>query len=175
MSDWNGGHVEKGNVMDHRRAAVGSIHWGIKDTFRDYLTRQADFSLNVEDGAVVGAGNAIQFPLIEAATPLEDTVWATRGLAVFRAHGGMMRLSLRNPVVTQGGSGLRLAFDFGSEPAGAAPDYFEVARLEEVPSDHPDRRTFRTFLLPEATGMFHDMYDADSELDAVIVEHGATS
>lgn len=43
----------------------GALGWGIKDSFRGYLTRQADFSLNVDDGASVGPGNAVLFPLVE--------------------------------------------------------------------------------------------------------------
>ncbi|MEW1981129.1 HtaA domain-containing protein [Citricoccus sp. NPDC079358] len=153
--------------MNHHIVRSGALGWGIKDSFRGYLSRQADFSLNVDDGASVGAGNAVQFPLVEDRS--EDVVWATRGHAVFRAHGGMMRLSLRNPVVRLSGADLVMAFDVGSGPQGAEPDYFEVARLVEVPSEDPRQRAYRTFLLPDATGMFNDMYDADSELDAVTV------
>lgn len=159
--------------MTNTIAPTGDLSWGVKDSLRSYLSRQADFSLNVEDGASVGAGNVICFRL--AGVPGEDAVWTGRGHAVLRAHGGMMRLSLKNPVVRRSGADLVLAFDFGSEQAGAAPDYFEVARLEEVPGEAPEQRTYRTFLLPDATGMFNDMYEADSELDVVTVTIGKNS
>lgn len=159
--------------MNDHIVQPGALGWGIKDSFRGYLSRQADFSLNVDDGASVGAGNAVQFPLVEDRS--EGVVWATRGHAVFRAHGGMMRLSLRNPKVTRSGADLVMAFDVGSEPQGAEPDHFAVARLVEVPSGDPRQRTYRAYLLPSATGMFNDMYDSDVEMDPVTVTTEAMS
>lgn len=160
--------------MDERSTQAGTLAWGIKDSFRDYLSRQVDFSLTVDHGASVGAGNTVEFPLV-GAPAIDNVVWATHGHAVFRAHSGMMRLSLKNPVVTKKDGELLLAFDFGSEPDGAAAEYFEVARLEELPSGNALRCTYRTFLLPDATGMFNDMYDAGSELDLITVTGEAAS
>jgi hypothetical protein len=81
----------------------------------------------------------------------------------------MMRLSLKDPIVRKAGSELRLAFDFGAGTTGAEPDYFEVARLVEVATGELHQRTFQAFLLPDATGMFNDMYDPDAELDVVTI------
>lgn len=154
--------------MDDQSNHSRTLSWGIKDSFRDYLSRQADFSLNVYEGASVGAGNAVQFPLVKGSAD-DGVLFAARGHAVFRAHNGMMRLSLKDPIVTINGSNLTLALDFSADASGDAPDYFEVARLVEVAGENDHQRTFRAFLLPEATGMFNDMYEADSELDAVTV------
>jgi Htaa len=160
--------------VNEHTASVGALSWGIKASFRDYLSRQADFSLNLDGGADIGAGNTVRFPLA-ARPPVEDIVWSARGHAVYRAHGGMMRLSLRDPRVVQAGSDLVLAFDFGSGAEGSPSSHFGVARLVERPSADPTTRTYQAFLLPEATGLFNDMYDADSELDDVTVVLEATS
>ena len=149
------------------------LSWGIKDSFRDYLSRLADFSLNVEEGAFVGAGNAVCFPLDANATDgADDIVWAGLGHAVFCAHGGMMRLSLKNPVVKQNSEEQVLAFELGSATDTDESDYFDVARLEESPDEDSERRTLRTFLLPGATSLFNDMYDPHTELDPVIIAPG---
>lgn len=141
----------------------GFLSWGIKGSFRDYLSRQADFSLTVADHASIGPGNVVRFPLREGNGTAE---WTGAGLALFVAHGGMMRLSLKNPVIKWSGSNLVIAFEFGAGINGT--DHFDVARLEEVPSDDPTR-TYKSFLLPDAVGMFNEMYAPDSELDAVTV------
>ena len=163
--------------MDQHNTPAQYLRWGIKESFRNYLGRQADFSLNVYGGASVGAGNAVHFPLTQSTTETtpaqtatqDGVLFAGQGQAMFLAHHGMMRLSLKNPIVRQDGSELTLAFDFGTGAEGTAPDYFEVARLVATAAGDDRRRTFQAFLLPEATGMFNDMYEADSELDAVII------
>lgn len=156
--------------MNSTAPSSSHLSWGIKDSFRSYLSRLADFSLNVEDGASVGAGNAVCFPLTAVSTG--DAVWSGLGHAIFRAHGGMMRLSLKNPVVRESGKELLLTFDFGSVPGTDGSDYFEVARLEEISDKDSAGRTFRTFLLPGATGLFNDMYDQDTEMDPVTIALG---
>lgn len=150
-----------------------TLSWGIKDSFRDYLSRQADFSLNLDDGATVGARNRVHFPVVED-RPVDDVaeggvVTQARGTALFRAHHGMMKLSLKDPAILKRGSGLVLALDFSAEDGGSVPDYFEVAHLVELPAAAQNQREYQTLLLPDATGMFNDMYDADSELDVVQV------
>lgn len=58
--------------MNDHIVRPGALGWGIKDSFRAYLSRQVDFSRNVDDG-------------------------------------GMMRLSLRNPVVIRSGPDLAMS------------------------------------------------------------------
>lgn len=154
-------------------ASVATLSWGIKDSFRDYLSRQADFSLNLDDDATVGAGNRIHFP-VAADRPAYDVpdggvVTSARGTAVFRAHQGMMRLSLKDPALLKRGPELVLAFDFSVKDDGSGPDFFEVARLIQLPSAVETQREYQTMLLPDAMGMFNDMYAADTELDVVQV------
>lgn len=160
--------------MIEEAAFAGTLGWGIKDSFRAYLSRQADFSLNLEDGVTVGVGNRVHFRLV-GADPAEGVVWAARGHAIFRAHHGMMRLSLKDPLIRQRGGDLVLAFDFGPEADGSSPEHFDVARLVELPTTDAAERRYQAFLLPEATGMFNDMYDANSELDGVTVSTAAPS
>lgn len=159
--------------MTESAVPTTTLSWGIKDSFRDYLSRQADFSLDLNEGATVGAGNRVHFPVVEdrSADDVPDggVVTQARGTALFRAHHGMMKLSLKDPAILKQGSGLVLAFDFSVEDGGSVPDYFEVARLVDPPATAQDQREYRTLLLPDATGMFNDMYDADSELDVVQV------
>lgn len=154
--------------MIEEAAFAGTLGWGIKGSFRAYLSRQADFSLNLDDGATVGVGNRVHFRLVET-DPADGVLWAARGHAIFRAHHGMMRLSLKNPIIRQRGSDVVLAFDFGPEADGSSPAHFDVARLVELPTTDGTERQYQAFLLPEATGMFNDMYDANSELDGVTV------
>jgi hypothetical protein len=160
--------------VNEQHANAGTLGWGVKQSFRDYLSRQADFSLNLDDGATVGAGNTVQFPVVED-DPTEGVVCSARGRAVFRAHGGMMRLTLKDPRVVRTGSGLELAFDIGSVAEGSAARHVPVARLEERPGTDPATQTYRTFLLADATGLFNDIYPAESELDEVVVTWGARS
>lgn len=159
--------------MDQHNTSAQYLRWGIKESFRDYLGRQADFSLNVYGGASVGAGNAVHFPLTQGSTDESSAdggvMWAAQGNALFLAHHGMMRLSLKDPIVRKDGSDLTLAFDFGTDVSGTKPEYFGVARLVEIPAGDDRRRTFQAFLLPDATGMFNDMYEADSELDTLTI------
>lgn len=153
--------------MHKHTETVGSLSWGIKDSFRDYVSRQADFSLTVSDHASIGPGNVIQFPVKAGSGNVE---WMSEGWAVFVAHGGMMRLSLKNPVVRWSDLDLVLAFEFDSGMDGSQPEHFEVARLVEVSTTEDTmRRTYRAFLLPDAVGMFNEMYDPGSELDVVTV------
>lgn len=166
------GPAERITVTESALPAT-TLSWGIKDSFRDYLSRQADFSLDLDGSATVGAGNRVHFPVIED-RPMDEVpdggvVTQARGTALFRAHHGMMKLSLKDPAILKRGSGLVLALDFSVEDGRAVPDYFEVARLVELPAAAPDQREYRTMLLSDATGMFNDMYEADSELDVVQV------
>lgn len=79
-------------------AGAGSLSWGLRKSFRDYITGPiANGSIAVSGGAS-SSGNAYTFP--QSGEEKGDGGADYRGSVNFRGHGGILDLTLSDPGVT---------------------------------------------------------------------------
>lgn len=79
-------------------AGAGSLSWGLRTSFRDYITGPiAHGSISVSGGAS-SSGSAFTFPQSGAART--DGGAGYRGAVTFRGHGGILSVSLADPTVS---------------------------------------------------------------------------
>ncbi len=92
-------------VVTARKVATGSLTWGIKDSFRDYVAGP------VAGGSIVGSGVGVagsSFIFSQASGGTFDGSTGTSpytGSVRFTGHGGVLDLRLANPVIRVDSSG----------------------------------------------------------------------
>lgn len=151
-----------------------TLCWGVKTTFRSYISRLPDFTLHLNGGADVDAANHLHFPLDEAhqinldRPPENGLRYSSQGIAVFQAHGGILRLTLENPAIIQRTTGLVLIV------RGAGQDV-EIADLTKRSDTEAEVTQYAAHLTDQAVDLFHGMYQPGTELDPVTIIHSAAS
>jgi hypothetical protein len=97
--------------------AARLLRWGIKASFRGYLADLDDTLIDLSQGAERTADGGFAWPVVTA----DGSGVAARGAVRIRAHGGLLDVTLADPVLDL--SAAAAALSFGS-PAGRT----EVAR-----------------------------------------------
>lgn len=141
----------------------GSLNWAVRDSFLRYVTVIAAGSYTV-DGIELDEHGRFAFPLAQAARDGEQWHFWFRGSVNFQAHHGFLDVTISNPEVTISPEG-------GLLSTATADGLLHIAKLAgaaPVVSDgdlHWDGISAE--LLPDAVGLFGDVYPAGTELSSV--------
>lgn len=84
------------------------LHWGVRDSFFQYLAGLPDGRVSVSDGATLGRTDpqVVHYPVDNAATT--DAVLAFRGDLRMGGHGGLLFVRLAQPRLALAGPGERI-------------------------------------------------------------------
>lgn len=160
------------------RCAMGAttdldVVWGIKDSFRRYLSMLPDFQWSLSGGASLTEDSTFAFPVVEAAAgdgSAHGIVLSCRGRVLLAGHRGMMRLLLQAPRIENIGEDLALTFS-----AGSAQRY-AIARLSPTtatPSLVEDtvHVVYSAHLARAGIEAFNNVYPLGEPLDPVLVRY----
>ena len=158
-------------VGGNGRARAG-LHWGIKSSFLDYLTRTPGSQSSVTSGALITSKRRYYFPLATTGyDPLDgEGILKFSGDVRFVGHFGMLLVVFIDPWVTMDGAGGTLTV--------ADPDHYpdstrRLPMLDLAEADWKDNQGMRhwpsiaTTLRPEAMAFFNDVYPAGEVFDPV--------
>jgi hypothetical protein len=106
----------------------GYLEWGVKASLRAYVSRLADGSTTVADGASVSEDGAVRFPLGRRD---ESGTLRSAGAVTFLGHGGELHIELRDPWVESSDAGQSLVITGADAPA-APHRRIVIASLEVV-------------------------------------------
>ncbi|WP_375385102.1 HtaA domain-containing protein [uncultured Microbacterium sp.] len=110
----------------------GWLEWPVKDSLRRYVERLSDGAILAEGGAVIEA-ETFRWPFARDAEG-GTTILRARGEVRLLGYGGVLDISLRNPVVTIGGSGNTLEIDYPWASADEQPAVV-IAHLSALSDD----------------------------------------
>jgi hypothetical protein len=147
------------------------VVWGIKDSFRRYLSMLPDFQWSLSEGASLTEDSTFAFPVIEAATgdrSAHGSVLSCRGNVLLSGHGGMMRFLLQAPRIETTEEGLALTFSAGSAQrytiAQLSPTTEGLSLVEDTV-----RVVYSAHLARAGVGAFNNVYPLGEALDPVVV------
>lgn len=166
----------------------GSIQWGVKESFRNYLTgniAQGGWTLGEGVqymGSEAGDDGAFVWPIAEGTTDGQDAATASGdGTVTFEGHHGALETTLSNPSVTIDGTEGSLALDYHGKELNTNPDA-EPVWLEDTqatavdfavtPADLSEGSVTITADAPTLNAEFVDAlgsYDAGSAMDPVTI------
>lgn len=164
----------------HRAVADGAMTWGVKDSFRNYITgRIANGQITVKDGAKLVGGN-LQYPS-SASSITSDTAGVIRfgGTVNFTGHNGVLDLTFSDIAMRINGSSAEISVDYSSrkyegmdkkEPGpietGSDVVIAKVA-LNSAPDFSKDSVNLAgtTTLTQSGVAAFGGFYDAGTQLD----------
>jgi hypothetical protein len=142
------------------------MYWGVRDSFVQYVRGNPDGELFGEDGVETDGEGMFRFPLRRAER--SDRVWRLGfgGEVRFRAHFGMLDVSLTRPSVELGPDGgtLRIARPGGADLVILTLDPVDPVDLEGGWLVFPP---VRTQLTAEGVSVFGDVYPEGTEFDAL--------
>jgi hypothetical protein len=154
--------------------APGSLNWGVKASFRDYVTGPiANGSIAVSGGAGV-AGGGYWFPQASAGLSADAATIGYRGTVTFTGHSGALNLRLSDPTVriTSSSSGVLSVAVGGSRVDFATLDLAAAT----VTTDATGARTYAsapTTLTAAGAANFAGFYPAGTALDPVTFTVGS--
>lgn len=156
-------------------SSVGSLTWGIKSSFRDYVTGPiAKGSIAVGDGAT-SSGPSFRFAQASSNAKKSDGAGTTsyRGTVVFSGHGGTLNLKIANPQVRieSGSRGTLVATVNGARTTFATLSLDSGSK--KVSSAGIAYSGVRATLTAAGAGEFSGFYGAGESLDPVSFVIGA--
>jgi hypothetical protein len=141
---------------------MSTLIWGVRSSFVAYVSNQSDASIHVGDGAwITKSGFAF------AGAEQSDELMTFRGTVIFRAHGGLLHVELRDPQIRRHGRSWVLSVKDGANPSQQV-DFALVERLEAV-KEPSLLRASNTALLPGVVPLFGGSYQAGTLLDDPVV------
>ncbi len=136
---------------------MSTLTWGVKSSLLHYLTGVARGRIEVFDGALM-TDRGVVFPAQEHAPhPL-----VFRGTVLLTGHGGMMRISLGDPVIHRESDGRWLL-----SACGADGERIPVADIDQFTQDDTGLvQAGVTTLTRAGVVIFGDQYPAGTVLDS---------
>jgi hypothetical protein len=149
------------------------LDWGVKTSFRRYVSRMVDGVCEVGRGAAPAGGGAFRFPaaasspvLWDGGIPIEFS-----GILRFVAHGGILSLTIVDPRIERGEAGGPLVLSI-ADGAGSGAQRIPFAQLVPRAADDPSTGlSFEAVLTAEGASLFMGNYTAGEDLDDVTVRH----
>lgn len=136
---------------------MATLTWGVKASLLQYLTTMARGRVEVFDDATV-TDLGIVFPAAETA----DHPLVFRGTVLLTGHGGLMRISLSDPVIHRESDGRWLL-----SACRADGERFPVADIDQFTQDDSGLvQAGVTTLTAEGVPIFGDQYAAGTVLDS---------
>lgn len=141
----------------------GSLSWAVRDSFLRYVTVIAAGSYTV-DGVELDEQGRFTFPLAQAARSGDEWHFWFRGTVNFQAHHGFLDVTIEHPEVTISPEG-------GLLSTATADGLLHIAKLAAAEPVIVDGALcwdgVTAELLPDAVGLFGDVYPAGTELSSV--------
>lgn len=166
--------------VTHRNVESGTLEWGVKESFRKYVTGGfAHGSATPKDGAT-NSGNGFAFPAVSSAIGSGNQGTVTFGGSVnFKAHGELLNITLSNIKLRVNGSTGQLSADYaatefkgmnvttvGKMKTGKDVVFANV-RFNSAPDFDKDQVNFSgsTTLTQSGVPVFGGFYDAGEAFD----------
>lgn len=159
------------------RVGAGSLSWGLRKSFRDYITGPIAHGSIAVSGGASSSGGAFTFP--QSGSQKGDGGADYRGTVRFRGHGGLLDLSFADPAVSieSASSGSLSAQVGGRRLTVASLDLGAAAKSESggasVYSDVPATLTSQGATLFDYNGS--SFYPAGTTMDPVTFTVGSAS
>lgn len=147
-------------------APLLGLHWGIKTSFLEYISRMPDGRASITDGATFLEGNVAAFEPLPSAEPADpstgERTWAFRGDVRFAGHHGMLFVRIADPRVTvRNGQGELTVLDPEDPDTRPRLPLVRFTLVEQdLDADLDAWLATDVALTPEGTGLFNDVYEA---------------
>ena len=145
---------------DDTAQSQGDLLWGVRDSFVRYI--EVTGSIEASEPASREEGNIMRFPGVQH----DERVLRFSGAVSFRAHHGMLSLTIKDPWIestdrSDVAATLTVLDVSQCEPAGIRVILAEISHQGTVT------------LAPTGVALFDFHYPAGTELDPVVVSGGA--
>ncbi|SEG63680.1 Immunoglobulin I-set domain-containing protein [Nonomuraea solani] len=157
---------------------VGTLDWGVKESFRTYITGSiAHGTITTGGGAADNGDGTFRFPLAKGTYDTEQrtVLLSYTGQVRFTGHSGALDLLIANPQVAIGATGSTLYADVTSLPLdGTKPVSYPVVDLATLTLNTPDGSTWTDLpaaLTAAGVPAFADFYGEGEALDPVTVTY----
>jgi hypothetical protein len=137
------------------------LQWGIRESFRDYIRGVEDGAQSVSGAATQDEAGVVSFPAVEGDYTEGSVVARFTGAVSFRAHGGVLGLTIADPWVEARGV-ITIAGPRESRVPLAEFDPAESVTTAATVEVHP-RLSFT------GSRLFDEIYGPGAPLDAAVL------
>ncbi|GAA4743426.1 hypothetical protein GCM10023350_30160 [Nocardioides endophyticus] len=151
------------------------LHWGIKTSFLEYISRMPDGRASITDGATFLEGNVAAFEPLPDAVPADaspgERTWAFRGDVRFAGHHGMLYVRIADPRVTvrEGRAVLTVLDPEEPDTRPRLPLVQFTLVQQDLDADLDAWLATDVALTPEGTGLFNDVYEAGEMFEPLAI------
>lgn len=149
------------------------LDWGVKTSFRHYVSRMVDGVCEVGNGTAPVGGGEFRFPAASSSCGLwsEGMPIAFTGILRFLAHGGILNLTIVDPRIEKSKPGGDLMLSVAVRPEPDAQRLPFAKLVSRTANDPSTELSFEAILTSEGASLFMGNYTAGDELDPVTIRH----